>query len=252
MASSLPQFYTDFTFSSETSSQFHGSSSYPGISALSNYVGDCYRSFNTFSNQESTILPQVFGVSDIYMPEYNKYYQKMGENNATQYFHGGDQEYYGYSPAIKTLFRQSSGEQSRGNSEGVMQAEPNPKVRRYSVGERKDRIMRYLKKKNQRNFKKTIKYICRKTLADRRVRVRGRFARNNDTCEQQSHMSKNHNNHSEKDEDIFSGSDDYLNSNMKNDDGWLREAMSNLIYFPCELNAPSVLITQTHGAINFD
>lgn len=55
-----------------------------------------------------------------------------------------------------------------------------------------------------------IQYVCRKTLADRRVRVRGRFARNNDTCEEQSTMSKNHNNHSEKDEDMFSGSDDYL------------------------------------------
>ncbi|CAH8381532.1 unnamed protein product [Eruca vesicaria subsp. sativa] len=236
MASSLPQF-TDFTFSSETSSQFHGSSSCPDFSALSNYVGDSYHSFNTSSNQESTFFPQVFGISDIYMPEYNKYYQKMDVNNATQYFHGGDQEYYGYSPEIMPLFCQSSGENSWGNIEGGIQAEPNTKVGRYSVEERKDRIMRYLKKKNQRNFNKTIKYVCRKTLADRRVRVRGRFARNNDTCEQQSHMSKNHNNYSKKEEDIFSRSDDYFQ--MKNDDGWLHEAVSNLIYFPCELDAPS-------------
>lgn len=45
----------------------------------------------------------------------------------------------------------------QGNSEGGIQAEPNTKVGRYSVEERKDRIMRYLKKKNQRNFNKTIK-----------------------------------------------------------------------------------------------
>lgn len=45
----------------------------------------------------------------------------------------------------------------QGNSEGGIQAEPNIKVGRYSVEERKDRIMRYLKKKNQRNFNKTIK-----------------------------------------------------------------------------------------------
>jgi len=44
----------------------------------------------------------------------------------------------------------------QGNSGGI-QAEPNTKVGRYSVEERKDRIMRYLKKKNQRNFNKTIK-----------------------------------------------------------------------------------------------
>ncbi|CAL1391253.1 unnamed protein product [Linum trigynum] len=52
------------------------------------------------------------------------------------------------------------------------------KVGQYTAEERKDRILRYLKKRNQRNFNKTIKYACRKTLADRRVRVRGRFARN--------------------------------------------------------------------------
>ena len=35
--------------------------------------------------------------------------------------------------------------------------ESNTKVGRYSVEERKDRILRYLKKRNQRNFNKTIK-----------------------------------------------------------------------------------------------
>ena len=112
MASSDPQFYTDFKCSGETSSQFHGSSSCPDISALSNYVGDGFNSFNTSSNQESTFLPQVFGISDVFVPEYINHYQKRGVNNATQYFHGGDQEYYGYSPEIKPLFCQSSGEQS--------------------------------------------------------------------------------------------------------------------------------------------
>ncbi|CAN6887235.1 unnamed protein product [Brassica oleracea] len=233
MASSLPQFYADFTFSGNTSSQFHGSSSCPDVSALSNYYDDGYLPFNASSIRESTFYPQVFGTSDAPMQEYNYYYQKMGVNNATQYFHGGDQEYYGFSPEIKPF-----GEQSWGSSEGGIQAEQTTKVGRYSVEERKERIMRYLKKKNQRNFNKTIKYVCRKTLADRRVRVRGRFARNNDTCEQQSHMSKTHNNNSEKEEDIFSGSDDYLILQMENNDGWLNEAMSNLISFPCELDAP--------------
>lgn len=97
------------------------------------------------------------------------------------------------------------------------------KVGRYSVEERKDRILRYLKKKNQRNFNKTIKvfififfaqtiiiiffyliihcdllfiiqYACRKTLADRRVRVRGRFARNNELCEEDQTVMKNDDN----------------------------------------------------------
>ncbi|XP_047337345.1 uncharacterized protein LOC124941124 [Impatiens glandulifera] len=56
---------------------------------------------------------------------------------------------------------------------------PEMKIGKYSAEERKERIHRYLKKRNQRNFTKTIKYECRKTLADKRVRIRGRFAKNN-------------------------------------------------------------------------
>ncbi|GER37578.1 CCT motif family protein [Striga asiatica] len=56
-------------------------------------------------------------------------------------------------------------------------------IGRYSAEERKRRILRYLKKRNQRNFNKTIKYECRKTLADKRVRIRGRFAKNNEQNE---------------------------------------------------------------------
>ncbi|RWR80926.1 zinc finger protein CO3-like protein [Cinnamomum micranthum f. kanehirae] len=57
------------------------------------------------------------------------------------------------------------------------------RVGRYSAEERKQRIQRYRSKRNLRNFNKTIKYACRKTLADSRPRVRGRFARNDDTEE---------------------------------------------------------------------
>ncbi|KAJ7980923.1 zinc finger protein CONSTANS-like [Quillaja saponaria] len=49
---------------------------------------------------------------------------------------------------------------------------------RYSPEEKKERIERYRRRKNQRNFNKKIKYACRKTLADSRPRIRGRFARN--------------------------------------------------------------------------
>ncbi|KAH7667733.1 CCT domain-containing protein [Dioscorea alata] len=55
------------------------------------------------------------------------------------------------------------------------------KVGRYSAEERKERIERYRSKRNQRNFQKKITYACRKTLADSRPRVRGRFARNGET-----------------------------------------------------------------------
>ncbi|XP_030495468.2 uncharacterized protein LOC115711273 [Cannabis sativa] len=71
------------------------------------------------------------------------------------------------------------------------------KVSRYSEEERKERIVRYLKKRNQRNFNKTIKYACRKTLADRRVRVRGRFARNNELCHDHDDQFQPKNNNNE-------------------------------------------------------
>ncbi|XP_071717578.1 uncharacterized protein [Rutidosis leptorrhynchoides] len=68
------------------------------------------------------------------------------------------------------------------------------KACRYSPDEKKERIERYRNKKTQRNFTKKIKYICRKTLADSRPRIRGRFARNDeiekaieDQCTSQGH-----------------------------------------------------------------
>ncbi|CAL5334265.1 unnamed protein product [Camellia sinensis] len=54
------------------------------------------------------------------------------------------------------------------------------KACRYSPEEKKERIERYRSKRNQRNFNKKIKYVCRKTLADSRPRIRGRFAKNDE------------------------------------------------------------------------
>ncbi|KAF5803567.1 putative transcription factor C2C2-CO-like family [Helianthus annuus] len=62
--------------------------------------------------------------------------------------------------------------------------------------ERKEKIHRYMKKRNERNFSKKIKYVCRKTLADSRPRVRGRFARNDEFGEH----NRNINTH---EEDIY-------------------------------------------------
>ncbi|KVH90028.1 CCT domain-containing protein [Cynara cardunculus var. scolymus] len=59
----------------------------------------------------------------------------------------------------------------------------NFKVGRYNAEERKEKILRYRAKRTQRNFNKTIKYACRKTLADNRPRIRGRFARNDEPGE---------------------------------------------------------------------
>ena len=54
------------------------------------------------------------------------------------------------------------------------------RVGKYSAQERASRIRRYKEKKECRNFSKKIKYACRKTLADSRPRIRGRFARNDE------------------------------------------------------------------------
>ncbi|CAM8898054.1 unnamed protein product [Rhodiola kirilowii] len=53
------------------------------------------------------------------------------------------------------------------------------KACRYNPEEKKERIERYKSKRAHRNFNKKIKYACRKTLADSRPRIRGRFATNN-------------------------------------------------------------------------
>ncbi|XP_044498750.1 bromodomain and WD repeat-containing DDB_G0285837-like isoform X2 [Mangifera indica] len=72
------------------------------------------------------------------------------------------------------------------------------KVGKLSVEQRKEKIHRYLKKRNERNFSKKIKYACRKTLADSRPRVRGRFAKNDDFGET---LRTTCSNHEEDDED---------------------------------------------------
>ncbi|KAI4303959.1 hypothetical protein MLD38_039536 [Melastoma candidum] len=70
--------------------------------------------------------------------------------------------------------------------------DPTFKVGKLSVEQRKEKIHRYMKKRNERNFSKKIKYACRKTLADSRPRVRGRFARNDELGENSRHACGNH------------------------------------------------------------
>ncbi|XP_051137671.1 zinc finger protein CONSTANS-LIKE 1-like [Andrographis paniculata] len=69
------------------------------------------------------------------------------------------------------------------SGEKSLMEEGSFKVGKYSAEERKERIDRYRAKRTQRNFNKTIKYACRKTLADNRPRIRGRFARNDEAGE---------------------------------------------------------------------
>ncbi|KAM3249351.1 putative basic-leucine zipper transcription factor E isoform X1 [Capsicum annuum] len=83
------------------------------------------------------------------------------------------------------------------------------KTGRCSVEERREKIIRYMKKRNERNFSKKIKYACRKTLADSRPRVRGRFARNDEFGE-----ASKANSCGTIEEDTISHEDERLNNIM--------------------------------------
>ncbi|KAG6589308.1 Zinc finger protein CONSTANS-LIKE 5, partial [Cucurbita argyrosperma subsp. sororia] len=108
----------------------------------------------------------------------------------------------------------------------------NMKVGRYSEEVRKERILRYLKKRNQRNFNKTIKYACRKTLADRRIRVRGRFARNNEACDRQLNPTKiNHTSIHKVDTQLLYNRDHVGAQRKKDEEEWVEE-MRGLMYLP--------------------
>ncbi|XP_009617219.1 uncharacterized protein [Nicotiana tomentosiformis] len=89
------------------------------------------------------------------------------------------------------------------------------KTGRCSVEDRREKIHRYMKKRNERNFSKKIKYACRKTLADSRPRVRGRFARNDEFGEAAS-KANSYGNHEEdtSDQDVKFNSIIYQDPNM--------------------------------------
>ncbi|XP_074325118.1 uncharacterized protein LOC141661978 [Apium graveolens] len=91
--------------------------------------------------------------------------------------------------------------------------DPAYKASKLSAEEKKEKIHRYLKKRNERNFSKKIKYACRKSLADSRLRIRGRFVRNGNfgdgsrtTCS--SHEEDTYNDVMVKDEDDMVDSSD--------------------------------------------
>ncbi|KAG2299731.1 hypothetical protein Bca52824_036203 [Brassica carinata] len=80
--------------------------------------------------------------------------------------------------------RSSRRESSTVWSESNAIIEGMSKPSKYSPEEKKERIQKYRSKRNLRNFNKRIKYECRKTLADSRPRIRGRFARNDEMSQQ--------------------------------------------------------------------
>ncbi len=53
--------------------------------------------------------------------------------------------------------------------------ENKSKIGKLTIEERRIKVQRFREKRTQRRWKKTIEYECRKVVADRRPRVRGRF-----------------------------------------------------------------------------
>lgn len=84
------------------------------------------------------------------------------------------------------------------------------KVGKLSIEERKEKIHRYMKKRNERNFSKKIKYACRKTLADSRPRVRGRFAKNDELGEASRPSSSTHD--EEEEDEQFAVKEEVMDS----------------------------------------
>ncbi|KAK9103889.1 hypothetical protein Sjap_021143 [Stephania japonica] len=76
----------------------------------------------------------------------------------------------------------------RAFSEGDIQTLSNGNInlhgstyREMNTEGRLEKLTRYRKKKTRRNFGRTIKYACRKALADNQPRVRGRFAKSEES-----------------------------------------------------------------------
>uniref|UniRef100_A0A0E0F172 CCT domain-containing protein n=1 Tax=Oryza meridionalis TaxID=40149 RepID=A0A0E0F172_9ORYZ len=88
--------------------------------------------------------------------------------------------FLGFLKSVSFKKKASKGWSSSSSSSSSLRRVEEEVVGRYSAEERRERIDKYRSKRNQRNFDKKITYACRKTLADSRPRVKGRFARNSD------------------------------------------------------------------------
>ena len=52
---------------------------------------------------------------------------------------------------------------------------PGGQIGTISIEERRIKVQKFLEKRKKRNFGKKISYMCRKKVADQRVRIKGRF-----------------------------------------------------------------------------
>ncbi|KAF8053635.1 hypothetical protein N665_1388s0003 [Sinapis alba] len=172
--------YPDFSDAVKTE-QFYGGSGHNqtetvapmarSYSAVENAGRYMQRSFSTNSVDGK---PNQILFNNVPIIDYNTL------NSPENDFFSGQMMRRVYSTGDLQNTRKNVGEQ---RSSEPFPDEQNLKVGRYSAEERKEKISKYRAKRNQRNFTKTIKYACRKTLADSRPRIRGRFARNDEVVE---------------------------------------------------------------------
>ncbi|CAA7053854.1 unnamed protein product [Microthlaspi erraticum] len=186
-------FFDSFT----PATHHHLLSSSPPVSQLQTLNLSHTNSFPNFSGFESfdSVKTEqlVFNSPfDVQIMEDSSNYQNQNLFNSPEnsFFAGHMRRVYSTGD-LQNLNKDFAGQRSYSSPLVMESSSPTPfsgeeqslKVGRYSAEERKEKISKYRAKRTQRNFTKTIKYACRKTLADNRPRVRGRFARNDEVFE---------------------------------------------------------------------
>lgn len=101
---------------------------------------------------------------------------KIGPASASKDEHGS-KSYATASLGVKTSAESSLGQLRIATPAASSRPEIRKKIGCYSPNARKLRIQKFHEKRKNRTWKKSIKYDCRKKLADDRPRVKGRFVR---------------------------------------------------------------------------
>ncbi|KAJ7944949.1 zinc finger protein CONSTANS-like [Quillaja saponaria] len=154
--------------------------SYSGVGNVANFMQRSFSSNSFDGNAGCLFQPRLITITD--SPSFQNQSFSSPENS----FFAGQMRRVCSTGDLQNVRATHTTQRSFSSplaTESSFMEESNFKVGRYSEEERKERISKYRAKRTQRNFNKTIKYACRKTLADNRPRIRGRFARNDENGE---------------------------------------------------------------------